>query len=233
MCQVMLGVMYELGRGVPQDYAKARSVFQKLGDAHPESYNFLASMLETGKGGPVDLAGARALYERSYKAGGPEGAAKYAEYLADGKGGSQDEVQAMAIALENSKRYGDDAWKVVTLLRARGVKMSEQQAARYNGLWVARLQSSLRLVSGEYREKLRPVLKTDGPKKVYRLKMRFDEGVSNPVVTMQEPSGNALHDSIVVSVMERIEMKDFLVLPNGRRSQEIQVNFSIDPYIVR
>lgn len=232
-CQIMLGLMYEMGRGVPQDYIKARSIFKELGDVHPESYSFLASMLEAGKGGPVDLVGARALYEKSYKAGGAGGAAKYAEYLAEGKGGSQDKGQAMAIALESTERYGDEAWKVVTLLRAQGVTMSEQQAAKYNSLWVARLQSSLKLVSGEYRAKLRPVLASDGPGKVYRLKMRFDEGVSNPVVTMYEPSGSDLHDSIIVSVMEKIEMKDFLVLPDGRRSQEMQVNFSIDPYIVR
>ena len=64
--QIDLGQRYHFGRGVPQDYDKAREWYEKAatqGDATGQ--NSLGTLYQAGKGVPQDDAKARDLYERA------------------------------------------------------------------------------------------------------------------------------------------------------------------------
>ena len=80
--QYYLGLLYENGDGVPQDYEKAREWYEKSaaqGEANAQFY--LGLMSAFGRGGPLDLAQAHMWY--SLAAGnGHVGAAVYRNDLA-------------------------------------------------------------------------------------------------------------------------------------------------------
>jgi TPR repeat protein len=64
--QYNLGVLYDKGRGVPQDYAQARQWWEKAaiqGDANAQLY--LGTLYAFGRGGPQDHAAARQWFEKS------------------------------------------------------------------------------------------------------------------------------------------------------------------------
>ncbi|GAA9467585.1 HP1117 family Sel1-like repeat protein [Helicobacter pylori] len=55
LAYVLLGIMYENGRGVPKDYKKAAEYFQKAVDNDiPRGYNNLGVMYKEGRGVPKD-----------------------------------------------------------------------------------------------------------------------------------------------------------------------------------
>ncbi|MEE9131276.1 MAG: tetratricopeptide repeat protein [Phycisphaerales bacterium] len=54
-----VGIDYEIGRGVKQDYEKARSIYTEAGQKYPEAKYNLALMLKTGRGVDPDPKGAR------------------------------------------------------------------------------------------------------------------------------------------------------------------------------
>lgn len=58
-----LGVMYENGRGVPQDFEEARRWYEKAAaQGQPYAQNNLGQMYEKGPGAPRDLVQAQMLY---------------------------------------------------------------------------------------------------------------------------------------------------------------------------
>lgn len=66
------GMNYVLGRGVPQDYAKAIAYLQKAADRNnPYAQNELGYLYFAGKGVPQNYAMALQFYERSAAAGIP------------------------------------------------------------------------------------------------------------------------------------------------------------------
>lgn len=227
-CLAILGFMYERGNVLPLDYARARTIYKQIGDEYPESYNLLASMLEQGKGGPIDYVGARELYERSYRAGGTDGAVKYAEFLADGKGGDQDENRAMSILFDSVKWYGDDAWKLIAVLNRRGVNMTTHQVNQYNKMWVTRIQKSLRYIARrQHIDSLQTLLEPTLPTRIFHLKLRFEQGIGKPIVTIREPSGYPEQESIILEAIENLEMKDPYISPSGQASLVIPVDLEI------
>ncbi len=66
MGQYFLGVMYDLGRGVPQDYAEAAKRFRKAADQGlPEAQLNLGVMYGKGRGVPQDLVSAWIWFDRA------------------------------------------------------------------------------------------------------------------------------------------------------------------------
>jgi hypothetical protein len=64
--QNMLGMMYELGRGVPKDYGQAMRLFRKSADQGDSSGQMLVgSMYRDGLGVPVDYAQAKVWYTKA------------------------------------------------------------------------------------------------------------------------------------------------------------------------
>src|SRR5262245_17435394 len=64
--QFVLGVMYDFGEGVPQDYAEAMRWFRKAADQHLAAAQFgIGSMYDNGQGVPQDYAEAAKWYRKA------------------------------------------------------------------------------------------------------------------------------------------------------------------------
>lgn len=63
--QVRLGILSEQGRGLPQDYAAARSWYEKAAPQSADAQFLLGMMLYQGKGIPVDFDAARRHFEQA------------------------------------------------------------------------------------------------------------------------------------------------------------------------
>ena len=65
-----LGILYDQGRGVAQDYAQARQWYQKAAEAgDPLGMNNLGVLYEQGRGVARDYAQARQWYQKAAEAG--------------------------------------------------------------------------------------------------------------------------------------------------------------------
>jgi TPR repeat protein len=92
---VNLGRLYDLGLGVPQDYAAALSWYQKAanqGDAIAQ-YN-LGISYANGRGVPQDYAAAVQWYRKAADQGLPDGQFNLADMYFSGRGVPQDNVMA-------------------------------------------------------------------------------------------------------------------------------------------
>ena len=68
--QFALGVMYETGRGVPQEYGEAFQWYEKSAtQGDTAAQNGLGSLYQNGKGIPVDYAKARGWYNKAAELG--------------------------------------------------------------------------------------------------------------------------------------------------------------------
>ena len=70
LAQVMRGMMYEAGHGVPQDFGEARLLYElAAAQDHAPAFGLLGRIYETGRAGTHDLVRAIDLYERGIAAG--------------------------------------------------------------------------------------------------------------------------------------------------------------------
>jgi TPR repeat protein len=90
-----LGLMYESGAGVNQDYDKARQWFEK-GAAHgdPEAMDQIGGLYASGQGVAQDYQVARTWFEKSAVAGSAQGMNNLGWSYYMGYGGARDEQQA-------------------------------------------------------------------------------------------------------------------------------------------
>jgi len=93
--QFNLGVLYERGLGVPQDYAEAVKWIRKAANqGYGHAQTNLGWMYQTGHGVPADYAGAAKWYRKSADQGDAYGQSNLGVMYANGQGVSQDYVQA-------------------------------------------------------------------------------------------------------------------------------------------
>jgi len=90
-----LGYAYEQGRGVPQDFKRARELYREgfaLGDE--SAGNNLSVLLEEGKGGPVDAKGALRVLRQNAEAGNRWSRTRLGRWLMQGRHGFKDRAEA-------------------------------------------------------------------------------------------------------------------------------------------
>lgn len=144
-CTIMLGDLYEKGRGVPQDISKAKALYQSVADKDPGAYGQLGRMAEEGIGGPVNDFDARQYYQRAVSK--PEqrrSEAKLAKYMEEGRGGPQDLQGALTHYFNATQYLGDASWQGIERLRGKGLALTIEQQQRYNKIFVGSVQSGLR-----------------------------------------------------------------------------------------
>lgn len=130
--QSNLGLMYDLGHGVPQDYAKAAAWYEKAAaQGHTMAQNNLGAMYASGQGVPQDYTKAKEWYEKAASQGFVGAQSNLGLLYAHGNGVPQDYVQAhkwlnLAAAQGNNDAAKDGA-KNRDLL-AKHVMTSEQIA---------------------------------------------------------------------------------------------------------
>ncbi len=93
--QYNLGIMYQNGKGVPQDYAEAIKWYHKVAEQGfaPAQHN-LGFMYQNGQGVPQDYAEAVKWYRRAADQGHAPAQVNLGGMYADGQGVPQDYVQA-------------------------------------------------------------------------------------------------------------------------------------------
>jgi len=82
--QYNLGILYAMGRGVPQDYAEAAECYRKAADqGHPFARTNLGMLYDSGQGVPQDPVRGYMWFEIAASASAQEEIRKYAESLRD------------------------------------------------------------------------------------------------------------------------------------------------------
>ena len=116
--QFNLGVMYDNGEGVPQNYAEAMRWYRLAAEqGHAEAQGTLGIMYGTGEGVPQDYAEAVRWYELAAEQGLASAQHNLGITYANGRGVSQDDVQAhMWFNLAASRSTGEDR---ETMVKAR------------------------------------------------------------------------------------------------------------------
>jgi TPR repeat protein len=99
--EFQLGVLYELGRGVPQNWAKARELYlSAAGKGCIEATHYLGVVYDKGRGVPVDDQQAAYWYRKAADEGYARAQFNYAVFLAQGRGVERN----VALALEYLRR---------------------------------------------------------------------------------------------------------------------------------
>ncbi len=89
------GKDFDLGRGVPQDHAKAREWYEKAArQGHANAQNNLGVLYARGEGGPRDYVKAREWYEKAAAQGHAPAQFNLAGLYASGEGGPRDYAKA-------------------------------------------------------------------------------------------------------------------------------------------
>jgi TPR repeat protein len=92
-----LGLLYDSGKGVPQDYAQAAVWFRRAADQGYSNAQFnLASLYWNGQGVPKDFSLSAFWYQKAADQGEPEAQVRLGALYADGRGVPQDYTQAIA-----------------------------------------------------------------------------------------------------------------------------------------
>jgi TPR repeat protein len=93
--QLYLGVLYHQGRGIPQDYAKARMWYVKAAaQGYAMAQYNLGWLYENGDGVPQDYAKARKWYEKAAARGYAQAQSNLAALYANGNGVPKNYVRA-------------------------------------------------------------------------------------------------------------------------------------------
>jgi len=104
--QFYLGTLYAFGRGVPQDYVKARQWFEKsAAQGHARAHYNLGVLYDFEKGVPQDFAKARQWYEKAAAQGHAGAQNNLGRLYEFGHGVMQDSVRAYmwySVAAANS-----------------------------------------------------------------------------------------------------------------------------------
>ena len=93
--QDLLGTLYAEGRGVPQDYSKARQWWEKAAQqGSPTAQNDLGLLYVNGQGVPKNYTRARQWFEKAAAQGNAEGQNNLGTLCANGQGVPQDYSKA-------------------------------------------------------------------------------------------------------------------------------------------
>lgn len=133
--QFLLGLKYETGTDVPQDYRTAADWYERAArQGYVEAEFKLATLLERGLGRPADASAAAQWYERAARAGFAP-----AQY------------NLAVLILNNAKTDEDRVRGLVWLIRARdrGVKAAAEFLSRIEAHWPENLIAAARRGAGE------------------------------------------------------------------------------------
>ncbi|MEI8015182.1 MAG: tetratricopeptide repeat protein [Nitrospira sp.] len=124
--QAMLGNLYHMGNGVPQDYVQARQWYERAAaQGHAVAQGNLAVMYRVGQGVPQDHGKARQWYEKAAALGNGEAQARLAVMYHMGQGGPQDYAQAAYWFEKAAIQGGVEAQVIIGNLYVEGKGVSQ------------------------------------------------------------------------------------------------------------
>ncbi|WP_422776744.1 sel1 repeat family protein [Pseudomonas mediterranea] len=220
-CTIMLGGLYEKGRGVPQDFSKAKALYQSIADKDAGAYGQLGRMAEEGIGGPVNDTDARQFYQRAVSK--PEqrrSEARLAKYMEEGRGGPQDLQGALTHYFNATQYLGDDSWQGIERLRAKGLSLTIEQQQRYNSIFVGSVQSRLKKRITVVEKSLENNVNSTSASKPVQVQLEYIPGASAPVISIRQSSGDTALDQKVMQAFSDFRFPGDPIMPPGQKSYQ-------------
>jgi hypothetical protein len=218
-CTMILGKLYESGRGLPQDIAKAKALYLSVAGKDPFAYARLGRMAEEGVGGPPNLVEARQFYQRAVTMplnGDVE--AKLAGFMEEGIGGPQDFEGALTHYLNAPGFVGDASWQGMERMRAKGLTLTSEQQQRYNDRFIDTVQYGFR----KKIEAIQKVLAKENTPipagKQVRLQLEYTLGSLVPGLSLVESSGVSAIDQTVMEGFSDYRFPADPIMPPGLKS---------------
>jgi uncharacterized protein len=222
LCKIVLGDLYEHGHGVPQDIPKAKTLYQSVADVEVSANYQLGRMEEEGIGGPSNYVKARQFYQRAAaKSESTRSKIQLAGLMEDGKGGPQDLEGALALYFNAIKYIGDDAWKGVQRLRAKGLALNAEQEKRYNEIWASSVRDRLGRKITDAQIKLSKEFKPAPAIKPVKLQLEYAPGSVIPLISPLESSGDSAIDQAVLQAMSNYRFPDEPILHEGEKTWKV------------
>jgi len=219
-CKTTLGSLYEFGRGgLPQDFGKARSLYESVAAVDGVGNEKLALMAENGHGQAPDDVEARRLYQLALtNSDSDKSKLALARLMEEGRGGSQDLFGAMMYYVEASQNAGDVSWKGIQRIRAKGLVLTTEQIQRYNEVWTDTSRKSLNRLTMYTEFALNQQVQHGSVSKPVTLQVQGKSGSNVPQIVLIESSGNADVDQAVVKEFGQYRIPAEPILPSGQKS---------------
>lgn len=219
-CKTTLGSLYEFGRGgLPQDFGKARSLYESVAAVDGVGNEKLALMAENGHGQAPDDVEARRLYQLALtNSDSDKSKLALARLMEEGRGGSQDLFAAMMYYVEASQNAGDVSWKGIQRIRAKGLVLTTEQIQRYNEVWTETSRKSLNRLTMYTEFALNQQVEHGSVSKPVTLQVQGKSGSNVPQIVLIESSGNADVDQAVVKEFGQYRIPAEPILPSGEKS---------------
>ena len=127
--QVLLGTMYYIGDGVPQDFAEAVAWFRKAAaQSHTEAQYFLGMIHANGDGVPQDDAEASVWFRKAAEQGDADAQLTIGLRYANGRGVPQDDAEAVAWFRKAAEQGDADALHNIGVMYAAGLGVPQDDA---------------------------------------------------------------------------------------------------------
>lgn len=219
-CKTTLGSLYEFGRGgLPQDFGKARSLYESVAAVDGVGNEKLALMAENGHGQAPDDVEARRLYQLALtNSDSDKSKLALARLMEEGRGGSQDLFGAMMYYVEASQNAGDVSWKGIQRIRAKGLVLTAEQIQRYSEVWTDTSRKSLNRLTMYTEFALNQQVQHGSVSKPVTLQVQGKSGSNVPQIVLIESSGNADVDQAVVKEFGQYRIPAEPILPSGQKS---------------
>ncbi|SET47778.1 hypothetical protein SAMN03159512_02515 [Pseudomonas sp. NFR09] len=219
-CKTALGGLYESGRGgLPQDFVKARSLYESVAAVDGVGYERLARMAEEGHGQVRNDVEARRLYQLALtNSDSDKSKLALARLMEEGRGGPQDLFGAMMYYVEASQHAGDVAWKGLQRIRAQRPVLTPEQVQRYNEAWGDTSRKSLNRTALDIEIALNKQIKRGSASKPVTLQVQGLSGSNVPKILLIESSGNAEVDQAVVTAFGQYRFPAEPLLQAGQDS---------------
>jgi TPR repeat protein len=147
IAQYNLGVAYDNGQSVPQDYVEAVAWYRKAADqGDPDAQYNLGVMHDTGQGVPQDYVEAAAWYRKAADQGYANAQFNLGVSYAIGQGVPQDYVEthkwhnlaAFRTSAENQTKYAEDRDRVANLMTPTQIADAQRLAREWQATFDAR-----------------------------------------------------------------------------------------------
>lgn len=219
-CKITLGGLYEFGRGgLPQDFGKARSLYESAAAVDGVGNERLARMAENGHGQARNDVEARRLYQLALtNSDSDKSKLALARLMEEGRGGSQDLFGAMMYYVEASQHAGDVSWKGIQRIRAQGLALTTEQTQRYNEVWSDTSRKSLNRTTVDIEIALNKQIKHGSASKPVTLQVQGKPSSNVPKIVLVESSGNVDVDQAVVNAFGKYRIPAEPILQSGQDS---------------
>ncbi|AYG07775.1 sel1 repeat family protein [Pseudomonas fluorescens] len=219
-CKIALGGLYESGRGgLPQDFGRAKSLYESVAAVDGVGNERLARMAEEGHGQARNDVEARRLYQLALtNSDSDKSKLALARLMEEGRGGPQDLFGAMMYYVEASQHSGDVAWKGIQRIRSQGLVLTAAQTQRYNDVWSDTSRKSLNRTTLDIEIALNKQFKRGSASKPVTLQVQGKPGSNVPKIALIESSGNADVDQAVVKAFGKYRIPAEPTLQAGQDS---------------